>query len=63
MDWNRVEGDWKQLKGKVKTQWGKLTDDDLDRIAGSRDELRASARRYSFLTATAPRSFLSSATM
>ncbi|HTK79527.1 MAG TPA: CsbD family protein [Rhizomicrobium sp.] len=35
----RVEGDWKQLKGKVKTQWGKLTDDDLDRIAGSRNEL------------------------
>ncbi len=30
MDWNRVEGNWKQLKGKVKEQWGKLTDDDLD---------------------------------
>jgi hypothetical protein len=29
MDWNRVEGNWKQMKGKVKEQWGKLTDDDL----------------------------------
>jgi uncharacterized protein YjbJ (UPF0337 family) len=39
MDWNRVEGNWKQFKGKVKQQWGKLTDDDLDVIAGNRDEL------------------------
>jgi uncharacterized protein YjbJ (UPF0337 family) len=39
MDWNRVEGNWKQLKGKVKVQWGKLTDDDLDVIAGRRDQL------------------------
>jgi uncharacterized protein YjbJ (UPF0337 family) len=39
MDWNRVEGNWKQVKGKVKEQWGKLTDDDLDRIAGKRDQL------------------------
>jgi uncharacterized protein YjbJ (UPF0337 family) len=31
-DWNRVEGNWKQLKGKIKEQWGHLTDDDLDRI-------------------------------
>ena len=29
MDWNRVEGNWKQMKGEVKEQWGKLTDDDL----------------------------------
>ncbi len=28
MDWNRVEGNWKQIKGKVKEKWGKLTDDD-----------------------------------
>ncbi|MBZ9857514.1 CsbD family protein [Mesorhizobium sp. CA13] len=39
MDWNCVEGNWKQFKGKVKDQWGKLTDDDLDRIAGKRDQL------------------------
>jgi uncharacterized protein YjbJ (UPF0337 family) len=34
-----LEGNWKQLKGKVKQQWGKLTDDDLDRINGKREEL------------------------
>ena len=28
--WDRVEGEWKQFSGKVKEQWGKLTDDDLD---------------------------------
>jgi uncharacterized protein YjbJ (UPF0337 family) len=33
------EGKWKQLKGQVKQAWGKLTDDDLDRISGKRDEL------------------------
>ena len=39
MDWNIVEGNWKQFKGKIKTQWGKLTDDHLDVIAGKRDQL------------------------
>jgi len=39
MNWDRVEGNWKQLKGKVKEQWGKLTDDHIDRIAGNRDQL------------------------
>ena len=39
MDWNRVEGNWKQVKGKVKEQWGKLTDDDLDVIAGKQEQL------------------------
>jgi uncharacterized protein YjbJ (UPF0337 family) len=39
MNWDRVEGNWKQFRGKVKEQWGKLTDDDLDVIAGKRDQL------------------------
>ena len=39
MNWNIVEGNWKQFQGKVKTQWGKLTDDQLDVIAGKRVEL------------------------
>ncbi len=39
MDWNRVEGNWKQLKGRAKQQWGKLTDDDLAATNGRRDEL------------------------
>jgi uncharacterized protein YjbJ (UPF0337 family) len=37
MNWDRVEGDWKQFKGKIKEKWGDLTD--LDRIAGRRDQL------------------------
>jgi uncharacterized protein YjbJ (UPF0337 family) len=39
MDWDRIEGNWKQAKGKVKEKWGKLTDDDLDVVAGKRDQL------------------------
>jgi uncharacterized protein YjbJ (UPF0337 family) len=39
MNWDQVEGKWKQLKGQVKERWGKLTDDDLDVIAGKRDQL------------------------
>lgn len=39
MDWNRIEGNWKQFKGKIKEKWGDLTDDDLDKIAGRRDQI------------------------
>ena len=39
MNWNQMEGQWKQWKGKAKQQWGKLTDDDLTMIAGKRDAL------------------------
>lgn len=35
MNKDRIEGNWKQLKGKVRQQWGKLTDDDLDQIEGN----------------------------
>ncbi len=34
-----LEGKWNQVKGKVRQKWGDLTDDDLTRIAGKRDEL------------------------
>ena len=37
MDWNRVEGNWKQVKGQVKEKWGKLTDDELDKMNGRRE--------------------------
>ncbi|PYV59113.1 MAG: hypothetical protein DMG91_02235 [Acidobacteria bacterium] len=37
MNWDQIEGKWKQLKGSAKERWGKLTDDDLDTIAGKRD--------------------------
>lgn len=33
------QGKWNQMKGKLRQQWGKLTDDDLDRIQGHRDEV------------------------
>jgi uncharacterized protein YjbJ (UPF0337 family) len=39
MSWNRIEGNWKQFKGKVQETWGELTDDELDQIAGKRDVL------------------------
>jgi uncharacterized protein YjbJ (UPF0337 family) len=39
MNWDQIEGNWKQVTGKAKAQWGKLTDDDLDVVAGRRDEL------------------------
>ncbi|HSN57812.1 MAG TPA: CsbD family protein [Candidatus Sulfomarinibacteraceae bacterium] len=39
MNWDQIEGKWKQLKGEAKRQWGKLTDDDLDVIEGNRDKL------------------------
>ena len=39
MNWDRIEGDWKQFKGTIKVRWGKLTDDQLDVIAGNRDIL------------------------
>ena len=39
MNTDRIEGNWKQIKGKVQEQWGKLTDDDFDVIAGRREQL------------------------
>lgn len=39
MNWDQVSGNWKQFKGKAQEKWGHLTDDDLDVIAGQRDQL------------------------
>ncbi len=39
MNWDVVEGNWKQLKGKAREQWGKITDDEFDVIAGNKDQL------------------------
>ena len=39
MNWNEMEGKWKQMKGSVREKWGKLTDDDLTVINGKRDQL------------------------
>lgn len=39
MNWDQIQGEWKQLKGDVQAQWGKLTDDEVDQAAGNRDKL------------------------
>ncbi|MCA1766211.1 MAG: CsbD family protein [Desulfobulbaceae bacterium] len=39
MNWDEIKGKWQQAKGNVRVQWGKLTDDDLEVIAGNRDKL------------------------
>jgi uncharacterized protein YjbJ (UPF0337 family) len=41
MNWEIVEGNWKQFRGTVRARWGKLTDDHLDEIAGKREQLLA----------------------
>ncbi len=38
MNWDQIEGKWKQMKGSLRERWGKLTDDDIDMIAGKRDQ-------------------------
>jgi uncharacterized protein YjbJ (UPF0337 family) len=49
MDWNRVEGNWKEVQGKVKEKWAKLTDDDLAAINGQRDQLEGRLqKRYGY---------------
>ena len=39
MNWDRIQGNWKQVKGQAQQQWGKLTDDDLQVVAGHRDQM------------------------
>jgi len=39
MNWDRIEGNWTQFKGKVQQQWGNLTNDDMDVVEGKRTEL------------------------
>jgi uncharacterized protein YjbJ (UPF0337 family) len=38
MNWDQIEGKWKQMKGSMKQKWGQLTDSDFEQIAGSRDK-------------------------
>jgi uncharacterized protein YjbJ (UPF0337 family) len=46
MNWDRIEGNWKEFKGRAKTQWGKLTDDDLNVIDGRRDQLEGRLQKH-----------------
>jgi uncharacterized protein YjbJ (UPF0337 family) len=39
MNWDQIEGKWKQYKGKAKEKWADLTDDEFDRAAGKRDQM------------------------
>jgi len=39
MNWDQMEGKWKQMKGSLQAKWGELTDDDLDYINGHREKL------------------------
>jgi len=56
MDWDRLEGDWKQLRGKAKERWGKLTDDDLTAISGRRAQLEGKIQeRYGYAKSQARR--------
>jgi uncharacterized protein YjbJ (UPF0337 family) len=49
MNWDRIEGTWKEYRGKAKQRWGELTDDELDQINGKRDELEGQIqRRYGY---------------
>ncbi len=49
MNWDRIEGNWKQFTGKVKEKWGDLTDDDLTTINGRRDQLEGKIQeRYGY---------------
>lgn len=47
MNWEQIEGKWDQMKGRIQTQWGKLTDDDLSLARGGRDQFVGSVKeRY-----------------
>jgi uncharacterized protein YjbJ (UPF0337 family) len=49
MNWDTVKGDWKHFSGKVKTQWGKLIDDELMQIDGNREQLEGKIQaRYDY---------------
>lgn len=49
MNWDQVEGKWEQLKGQVREQWGKLTDDDLTTMKGKKQALKGRLQeRYGY---------------
>lgn len=45
MNKNIIEGNWRQIKGKVKQQWGKFTDDEVDQMEGTYDELAGALQK------------------
>jgi len=60
MNWDRIQGNWKQATGLAKQRWGKLTDDDMTAIAGQRDKLAGKIQeRYGVLKEEAERQLVS----
>ena len=60
MDWNRIEGNWKEFRGQVKEKWGKITDDDLTAINGKRGQLKGRLQQRSGLAKDQARSDIDS---
>lgn len=45
MNWDQIKAEWKDIKGKARVQWGKLTDDELARVRGNREQLEAALQK------------------
>jgi uncharacterized protein YjbJ (UPF0337 family) len=45
MNWNQIKAEWKDMRGKAHQHWGKLTDDELERIRGNREQLEAAIQK------------------
>lgn len=50
LNWDTIRGSWNQLKGDIKQQWGKLTDDDMAELQGNKDELVGKVQKRYGLT-------------
>ena len=56
MNWDQIEGNWKQWKGKAREKWGQLTDDELEAAAGKREQLSGKLqKRYGYTKEQAER--------
>lgn len=56
MNWDRIQLDWMHFKDKVRSNWNKLTDEDITRISGRREQLVGRLQaRYGFAKAEAER--------
>ena len=56
MNWDQIEGKWEQTKGRIKSKWAKLTDDDIKNLDGKRDTLVGALQtRYGILKEDAER--------
>ncbi|HEY6562519.1 MAG TPA: CsbD family protein [Polyangiaceae bacterium] len=45
MNWDQIKAEWKDIRGKARVEWGKLTDDELERIRGNREQLEAALQK------------------